>query len=68
MLGIGDVLQEDEIIANDVASKINEANHTSEKPFKLGYITGSFPLEMYRELIALNKEGKFSFKNVITFN
>ena len=54
--------------ANYVAKRINEANPTPEKPFKLGCPTGSSPLGMYRELIAMNKAGKVSFQNVITFN
>ncbi len=54
--------------ANYVAKKINTANPTAEKPFILGLPTGSSPLGMYRELIALNKAGVVSFKNVITFN
>lgn len=55
--------------ANYVAKCINEAKPTAEKPFKdLGCPTGSSPLGMYKELIALNKAGKVSFQNVITFN
>ena len=54
--------------ANYVAKCINEAKPTADKPFKLGCPTGSSPLGMYRELIALNKAGKVSFQNVITFN
>ena len=54
--------------ANFVAGRINAANPTPEKPFKLGCPTGSSPLGMYRELIAMNKAGKVSFQNVITFN
>ena len=54
--------------ANYVAARINKANPTKEKPFVLGLPTGSSPLGMYRNLIKLNKEGKVSFKNVITFN
>ena len=54
--------------ASYVAARINEANPTAEKPFVLGCPTGSSPLGMYRELIRLNKEGKVSFKNVVTFN
>ena len=54
--------------ANYVAKKINEANPTPEKPFKLGCPTGSSPLGLYKELIALNKAGKVSFQNVVTFN
>ncbi|MDD4514009.1 glucosamine-6-phosphate deaminase [Massilibacteroides sp.] len=53
---------------NYVAAKINKANPTAEKPFVLGLPTGSSPLGMYKRLIELNKQGKVSFKNVITFN
>lgn len=54
--------------ANYVAARINEANPTAERPFVLGCPTGSSPLGMYRHLIKLNKEGKVSFKHVVTFN
>lgn len=54
--------------ANYVASKINAAKPTANKPFVLGCPTGSSPLGMYKELINLNKAGKVSFKNVVTFN
>ncbi len=54
--------------ANYVAARINEANPTAEHPFVLGCPTGSSPLGMYRHLIKLNKEGKVSFKHVVTFN
>ena len=53
---------------NYVAARINEANPTPEHPFVLGCPTGSSPLGMYRRLIELYKEGKVSFKNVVTFN
>ena len=51
-----------------VASRINAANPTAQKPFVLGCPTGSSPLGMYRKLIELNKAGKVSFQNVVTFN
>ena len=54
--------------ANYVASRINEAKPTAEKPFVLGCPTGSSPLGMYKKLIELNKAGKVSFENVVTFN
>ncbi len=54
--------------ANYVANKINEYKPTASKPFVLGLPTGSSPLGMYKELIKLNKVGKVSFKNVVTFN
>ena len=34
----------------------------------LGLPTGSTPLSMYAALIEMNREGKVSFKDVITFN
>ncbi len=52
--------------ANYVAKKIN--SHSSNRPIVLGLPTGSSPLGMYKELISLNKSGKVSFKNVVTFN
>ena len=54
--------------ANYVASRINEAKPTPEKPFVLGCPTGSSPLGLYKKLIEMNKAGKVSFKNVVTFN
>ena len=54
--------------AEYVAAKINAAEPTPEKPFKLGCPTGSSPLGLYRNLIELYKDGKVSFENVITFN
>lgn len=54
--------------AHYVAAKINKAQPTPEKPFVLGLPTGSSPLGMYMELIELNKKGKVSFANVVTFN
>ena len=54
--------------ANYVASRINAANPTAEKPFVLGCPTGSSPLGMYKKLIELNKAGKVSFEHVVTFN
>mgnify|MGYP002288596671 CR=1 FL=1 len=54
--------------ANYVASRINEFKPTAERPFVLGCPTGSSPLGMYRNLIALYKAGKVSFANVVTFN
>ncbi|MCF0181431.1 MAG: glucosamine-6-phosphate deaminase [Muribaculaceae bacterium] len=60
--------QVSEWAARYVASRINDANPTPERPFVLGCPTGSSPLGMYKKLIELNKAGKVSFQNVITFN
>ena len=54
--------------ANYVAKRINEFAPKEGTPFVLGLPTGSSPLGMYRNLIKLNKEGKVSFRNVVTFN
>ena len=54
--------------AKYVAKRINDFNPTKEKPFVLGLPTGSSPLGTYQELIILNKAGKVSFRNVVTFN
>lgn len=54
--------------ANYVVRKIKDFGPTSSKPFVLGLPAGSSPLGMYKELIKLNKKGKVSFKNVVTFN
>ena len=54
--------------AEYVAAKINAAQPTPEKPFKLGCPTGSSPLGLYKHLIELYQAGKVSFSNVVTFN
>lgn len=54
--------------AEYVASRINAANPTPEKPFVLGCPTGGSPLGLYKHLIELYKAGKVSFENVVTFN
>lgn len=51
-----------------IARRIELFKPTAEKPFVLGLPTGSSPLGVYRELIALYKLGKVSFQNVVTFN
>ena len=52
--------------ANHIADAIN--NHKQERPFVLGLPTGSTPLGVYKRLIEMNKAGKVTFKNVVTFN
>lgn len=54
--------------AQYIAEKINAFLPTAEKPFVLGLPTGSTPLGTYKELVRLHKEGKISFRNVVTFN
>jgi glucosamine-6-phosphate deaminase len=55
-------------IAYYVASKINAFAPTKDKPYILGLPTGSSPIGTYQNLVELNKQGKVSFANVITFN
>lgn len=54
--------------ANYVAKQINAFQPKESTPFVLGLPTGSSPLGMYKKLIELNKQGKVSFRNVVTFN
>lgn len=51
-----------------IVDKIRKFNPTAQKPFILGLPTGSTPVGTYQNLVHLYKEGKVSFKNVITFN
>ncbi len=50
--------------AKYIVGKINAASGK----FVLGLPTGSTPVETYKELIRIHKEGKVSFANVVTFN
>ena len=54
--------------AEHVIERINAFQPTPEKPFVLGLPTGSSPEGMYACLVKANKEGRVSFKNVLTFN
>ena len=54
--------------AEHVIERINAFKPTKEKPFVLGLPTGSSPEGMYACLVKANKEGRVSFKNVLTFN
>ncbi|MFH0939259.1 MAG: glucosamine-6-phosphate deaminase [Planctomycetota bacterium] len=51
-----------------ISRAINQANPVAQKPYVLGLPTGSSPIPTYKRLIELNKAGKVSFANVITFN
>ncbi|TFK46252.1 Glucosamine/galactosamine-6-phosphate isomerase [Heliocybe sulcata] len=57
-----------EYIANYICKRINNFAPTAEKPFVLGLPTGSSPISTYKALIKLVKDGKLSFKHVVTFN
>jgi len=51
-----------------IAEKINGLKPGHDSPFVLGLPTGSSPVGTYQELARLNRSGKVSFKNVVTFN
>lgn len=51
-----------------IVKRIHDFEPTGKGPFVMGLPTGSSPIGTYEELIRLNKEGKVSFKNVVTFN
>lgn len=55
-------------VAAYVVRKIIDFKPTASKPFVLGLPTGSSPLGTYKELIALHRQKKVSFQNVVTFN
>ncbi len=54
--------------ANHVVERINQFKPTADHPFVLGLPTGSSPEGMYAALVKANKEGRVSFRNVLTFN
>ncbi|WVQ77014.1 glucosamine-6-phosphate deaminase [Cryptococcus sp. DSM 104548] len=56
-------------IAEYIVARINSFTPTDDhKNFVLGLPTGSSPLPVYKRLVELYKEGKVSFKDVVTFN
>jgi glucosamine-6-phosphate deaminase len=54
--------------ATYIVNKINKFKPTTKKPFVLGLPTGSTPIGTYKYLVQFHKQGKVSFKNVVTFN
>jgi glucosamine-6-phosphate deaminase len=54
--------------ANYIAKSVNDFGPTSDKPFVLGFPTGSSPIGVYNELVKLNEKGTLSFENIVTFN
>ena len=55
-------------VAHYSCRKIKDFGPKPDKPFVLGLPTGSSPVGTYQNLVRLFREGKISFKNVITFN
>jgi len=54
--------------AHYIAQRINAFAPTPKNPCVLGLPTGSTPVGTYQNLVTLFKQGKVSFKNVVTFN
>lgn len=54
--------------AEYVVECINRCGASPERPFVLGLPTGSSPLGMYARLAEACREGRVSFRNVVTFN
>ena len=54
--------------ADYVVEKINKFAPTADKKFVLGLPTGGTVVDMYACLCEANREGKVSFKDVVTFN
>ncbi|MEO1484871.1 MAG: glucosamine-6-phosphate deaminase [Bacteroidota bacterium] len=54
-------------VANEIASLINQKQSAGKKTV-IGLATGSTPTKVYEYLVSFYKEGRLSFKNVVTFN
>lgn len=54
--------------AKYIAQRMNSHRPKGKGKFVLGLPTGSSPLPVYRRLIAMNKSGEVSFRQVVTFN
>jgi glucosamine-6-phosphate deaminase len=54
--------------AEIIVKRIAQFQPTKDRPFVLGLPTGSTPVKTYQRLIKAYREGRVSFKHVITFN
>lgn len=54
--------------ANYIVNKIQKFDPTPDRPFVLGLPTGSSPIGTYQHLVRMHREGRVSFRNVVTFN
>lgn len=61
------VIGNEEHISSLIAEEFIKVINEKEKPV-IGLATGTSPLKVYADLVAANKEGRVSFKNVTTFN
>ncbi|ORC87421.1 glucosamine-6-phosphate isomerase [Trypanosoma theileri] len=55
-------------VSEYIITMIRNFGPTKERPFVLGLPTGGSPLKTYQRLIQAYREGRVSFRNVITFN
>jgi glucosamine-6-phosphate deaminase len=55
-------------VAHYIAARVKHFHPGKGKPFVLGLPTGASPVGTYENLVELNRQGKLSFANVITFN
>ncbi len=54
--------------AHYITARINQFKPARDRPFVLGLPTGSSPIGTYENLVELHRQGKVSFKDVVTFN
>jgi len=54
--------------AEHIISAITRFGPTRERPFVIGLPTGGTPVKTYQKLIQAHREGRVSFKNVVSFN
>ena len=57
-----------DVAANHVIDRINASEAAGDRPFVLGLPTGSSPVGMYERLVEAYRQGRVSFRNVVTFN
>lgn len=55
-------------VAQIIVDRINGFGPSESRPFVLGLPTGGTPVKTYQLLIKAFREGRVSFKNVVTFN
>lgn len=68
LIPLHNATQVGEWAADYIVRRINAFNPNETRPFVLGLPTGGTPLATYKALIARCKQGKVSFKHVVTFN
>ncbi|RNF27125.1 putative glucosamine-6-phosphate isomerase, putative,glucosamine-6-phosphate deaminase [Trypanosoma conorhini] len=55
-------------VAGYIIERIRDFSPSKDRPFVLGLPTGGSPLKTYQRLIQAYREGRITFRNVITFN